>query len=161
MWSNSNLWGLPSVVGFAIMAYACGTRHILRHALSDIGGRACYGVRRLVVSNISGSGALTVIQTCRGETGTKRGTRRVIICSRPSGKLCSTVGGNVSHTANSCLIFLGTKSIFPSSSALRCIRKYMNRNRGLPNILCKSASVIGSRKEFLHRHHLSPPGGLG
>lgn len=138
--------------GFSIVAIACGTRGMLRSAIRDMVSRACRRMRCVVVSNTSGSKALRVIGQCHSHV------RRLI--DRPSGKLCSTVGGKVTLTANSCLYFLGTKSDFRRSSALRGVIRSVGKGR-LPSVLCNRATLISTRERFLHVHQLSTPRALG
>lgn len=134
--------------GFSIVAIACGTRGMLRSAVRDIVTRACRRMRCVVISKTSGSNALSVVSECHPQV-------RAII-DRPSGKLCSTVGGKVTLTDNSCLYFLGTNSYFRRSSALRRVIRAVGNGR-LPSMLCKRATVMSRGERFRHVHHLSTP----
>lgn len=148
--SQRDVRGRPAP-GFSVVAMACGTKRILRSAVRDIVSRACQRMRCVVISKTSGSGARAVVGGCHRQV---RG-----IIDRPSGNLCSTVGGKVSLTANSCLYFLGTNSDFRRSSALRRVMRSVDKGR-LPSMLCNRATVMSGGKRFLHVHHLSTPGML-
>lgn len=82
----------------SVMAIIFGKRGAVRHALRSVLGRRFSSCRCVVRSNYSDSGAMNVTGSCRGGFG-----KELHVCSRGSGKVCSTVGQKVRGTGNSCI----------------------------------------------------------
>ncbi len=69
--------------------------------------------------------------------------KQVRCISRPSGKVCSTVGGNVRHYSNSIMNVLGSSSYCASGSMLREITSRFVKSKRLSTI-CKSVRFVRS-----------------
>lgn len=102
-------------------------------------------MRRVVISKKDASGAVRVIQRCRPHCG-----KQLQFVDRPSGNLCSTVGGKVQVSAKRIINVLGSSSFCASSSMIRGLRGRLTA--GQISTMCKSVRFIsnGSLNGYIH-----------